>query len=450
MSSELTETQKKENFLKAQEELKGLFEAVQNGTLEQIKEKVQELINASKGQEEELTLNSIAEGYKEGNGRTILHFAASRGDVEIFRYLASEDNSEVFNEQDKNGNTPLFIAVQHDNLPLVKYIIEEKKADIKMTRTGGTTILHIACSTGNAALVEYLAARGADLEAGSEAGTPLQWAITTQRKDIVKILLSKGANPNSTSAKQEFMPAPLILAIDARDKELFDLLLQHGADFNSKDRDGWSALQFAAEINQVEFCKKLLEGGADPNYECKGQTALDLAFLNGQMEAVALLKPITKKTLGGKVAPEKSQNTVKQDAPINPQEAERLKGEGNKLFAEGKIQEALDKYQEAISHDRNSETSAPIYSNLSLCFLKLGRAQEALDEAKNAKRVNPSQAKGILREAQVYEAMEEYGEAAASYFEVLRLDPTNDDVKHQFDKAMERGKTQYNKRKAGQ
>lgn len=78
--------------------------------------------------------------------------------------------------------------------------------------------------------------------------------------------------------------------------------------------------------------------------------------------------------------------------------------------------------------------------------MKLGRLPEALEEAQNAKRVNPEWTKGILREAQVYEAMEEYGEAAASYFEALKFDPTNDDVKHQFDRAMERGKTQYNKR----
>jgi len=64
MSSELTETEKKENFLKAQAELKGLFEAVQNGTLDQIKEKVQELITKSQDQEEKLTLNTIAQSYK--------------------------------------------------------------------------------------------------------------------------------------------------------------------------------------------------------------------------------------------------------------------------------------------------------------------------------------------------------------------------------------------------
>ena len=78
-------------------------------------------------------------------------------------------------------------------------------------------------------------------------------------------------------------------------------------------------------------------------------------------------------------------------------------------------------------------------------MIKLGRYQEALETAQTSKYVDPSWTKGYIREAQAYELLKEYGDAAASYFEALKLDPPNKDLKYMFDKMVEEGKAYYKK-----
>jgi len=72
-----------------------------------------------------------------------------------------------------------------------------------------------------------------------------------------------------------------------------DLLLKNGADVNTKDKNGNSALMWACDWNSSNSYKKartLLEGGADVNSaNTEGSTALVSAAVNGHLDTVALL-----------------------------------------------------------------------------------------------------------------------------------------------------------------
>lgn len=75
---------------------------------------------------------------------------------------------------------------------------------------------------------------------------------------------------------------------------MIDLLLEQGEEvYQAKDHEGWSTLHIAAEVGNVELCKKLAIK-VDPNYRVKNQTALELAFCNDRWECVQFLKTITE------------------------------------------------------------------------------------------------------------------------------------------------------------
>jgi len=76
-------------------------------------------------------------------------------------------------------------------------------------------------------------------------------------------------------------------------------------------------------------------------------------------------------------------------------------------------------------------------------LILLGKPEEALVAAKTAKKLDPEWTKAYVREAQAYVEMKEFGEAAASYFEALKLEPTNKDLRALFEQTMEAGKRHY-------
>jgi len=106
----------------------------------------------------------------------------------------------------------------------------------------------------------------------------------------------------------------------------------------------------------------------------------------------------------------------------------------------GKIAEALVFYEKAISLNKKS---APLYTNKAACLLKLERFKEALEAANDSKAVNPKWLKAYLREAQAYMGLKEFGDAAASYFDALKLEPSNIDIKECFEAAVEKGKAHF-------
>jgi len=59
-----SEQEKKDQFFKAQEEIKKLFEAITSAPLAEIKSKIDSLISASQKEEEHLTLSSIVRDHK--------------------------------------------------------------------------------------------------------------------------------------------------------------------------------------------------------------------------------------------------------------------------------------------------------------------------------------------------------------------------------------------------
>eukprot|EP01052_Picozoa_sp_SAG31_P012994 SAG31_NODE_772_length_12197_cov_7.075963_3_plen_178_part_00 len=100
----------------------------------------------------------------------------------------------------------------------------------------------------------------------------------------------------------------------------------------------------------------------------------------------------------------------------------KLKEAGNAALRDGRIQEALEQYSSAIALN---EYNGVLFNNRAAAYLKLGNAAAALADAQQARALAPEWVKAFYREGECYMAMENYGDAAASFWEGLMLDAGN-------------------------
>lgn len=136
-------------------------------------------------------------------------------------------------------------------------------------------------------------------------------------------------------------------------------------------------------------------------------------------------------------------------------EANEAKLEGNKLFGEGKYEEALLQYEVALRvasvPERAESAPAPemkegesasekkevataelrsiCHSNRGICFLKLGKFEDSIKECTKALELNPTYMKALIRRAEAHEKLEHFEEAIADMKKILEFDPSNNQAK---------------------
>lgn len=103
-------------------------------------------------------------------------------------------------------------------------------------------------------------------------------------------------------------------------------------------------------------------------------------------------------------------------------EAENLKKEGNELLKKGNHHLALEKYKEAIKKDF---TKSVFFSNRSICFNRLLQHEEAIFDAKEAIRLDPTYIKAYNRLAIYYKEAGLEKEAIEAYNRVIELSPND-------------------------
>jgi ankyrin repeat protein len=201
------------------------------------------------------SLHSI--GDHENDGWSLLHTAAYWGNTELVNYLIRA--GAMIDMPDNFGRTPLVLASESGQLPIVKLL----EQDPKISHSSKGQALVSACSRASYPVAEYL------LDAGALLG-----AIEQVLHEIFYIANGK----IDTHHVQYYIWNTRVVVHENSVLPLLRLLVKRGADINCRDRFGNSWLHNAAYVQQSETVRLLLANGAAVDSQNnKSQTALDIA-----------------------------------------------------------------------------------------------------------------------------------------------------------------------------
>jgi ankyrin repeat protein len=140
-------------------------------------------------------------------------------------------------------------------------------------RQGNSLLIHAAANTSESA-VDALLKGGADPKMKNRSGDDaLNYAAIKGSLPIVKSLIARGVPATRPQGWQ-----PLSYAVVGKHLEIFNYLMDKGADPNGNNPTQVSALMFAAQEGQEEMVDRLLAAGADPTWTKGGESAVDWAL----------------------------------------------------------------------------------------------------------------------------------------------------------------------------
>lgn len=195
------------------------------------------------------------------------------------------------NDASRNTSaTPLHLAVEHERLEMIRWLLESG-ADKEAALHTGDTPLHLAARNMNAEVVRVLLEFGASPNAARHTDeTPLHYAVRFSTPEVIRLLLESGAEHRPTEAGA----FPLHLAITCGDHSAIEvvlrLLIESDADSNAARCDGETPLRLAVKCGDSDMVRFLIESGADQNaIGPDGATPLHLAVRFGCSEVVSFL-----------------------------------------------------------------------------------------------------------------------------------------------------------------
>jgi len=251
------------------------------------------------------------------SGETALMEAARRGNVETVRALLT-GGADPNAKENNAGSTALMYALTQRQAGVVEELIKNK-ADVNLASKSGFTPLMFAAQKNDVDSGRILLKAGAKVNAAQPKSglTALIVASAMALPQTVDLLLDNEANPNATDSNG-YTPLHKVVrdsdyGIDLGGKDrilaVVKSLLKHGANPNARlNQDaakaaeeisngnvqvyekrtavttteivlqGATPLFLAAEVNNLDAIKVLVEGGADPNIATeRGTTALMMA-----------------------------------------------------------------------------------------------------------------------------------------------------------------------------
>lgn len=229
-------------------------------------------------EEEKGTEDTYIHEYK----RFPIHIAAGNGYLDLLKILI-EHNSDV-NRKAENGCTPLLLAVEMEDIDVIKELLKNN-ADINLQNDEEVSPLTYSIYfQKDISIVKELLENGAKVEYTTQKYTPLMIASNLENIEVMKLLLEYGANVNTKTTDGQ---SALELAAIKGSKKSIDFLLENGADVNSQNNQGYTPTMIAVGLENIDLLNKLIKAGADLNAKDKnGVSALMNAILVGNYNIV--------------------------------------------------------------------------------------------------------------------------------------------------------------------
>ncbi|XP_060882722.1 KN motif and ankyrin repeat domain-containing protein 2 isoform X1 [Labrus mixtus] len=187
--------------------------------------------------------------------------AVVKAHMSAFASLSPQLLEFVINMADGNGNTALHYTVSHSNFPVVKLLLDTGLCNAdKQNKAGYTAIMLTA-----------LAAFHSD----------------SDLQTVLQLLRTGDVNAKASQAGQ----TALMLAVSHGRGDMVRALLSCGAQVNIRDDDGSTALMCACEHGHVDIVRQLLSvSGCDATLtDNDGSTALSIALEASQNDIAVLL-----------------------------------------------------------------------------------------------------------------------------------------------------------------
>ena len=222
------------------------------------------------------------------NGDTGLILASTNGHVDVVEFLIKSGiNIEAVNQR---GKTSLMLASQDGNIEIVKLLIKSG-ADVNAKDENEETALKWASEYGTLEVLNILLKSGADIK-GKSAYAALQSAVFGRRTDYVKALIDAGVNVNRVPVDEGL--TVLMWASSEGSFDIVKILVTAGADVNLKIKTGYTALMAGSVCiegidDNMDVIRYLVKAGADIHaLSNDNETALMNAARNGNLAAVSL------------------------------------------------------------------------------------------------------------------------------------------------------------------
>jgi uncharacterized protein len=226
-----------------------------------------------------------------------------------------------------NPVNEILAAAKAGNHDAVVALLDDDPSLATATSVMGAQPIHAAHFSGHKHIFDLLVSRGVRIDFflaaelgllqetsaesarafSADGSTALHGACYWGQVSVARLLLDKGADPNTITRDSFLQIAPLGCAVATPDVpnpgddedvvvELVELLIARGADVNGRRRDGLTALHGAAWRGHQRVIQALLAHGADLTIRGyagmgphSGQTAAEVAEMQGHEGAAALL-----------------------------------------------------------------------------------------------------------------------------------------------------------------
>lgn len=209
---------------------------------------------------------------------SLMYWAAFRGSVEmaalLIKYGVGKHHELRMKSNGERGETSLQEAVSPEKIgsPEEHFTVAQLLID-----DGAYYDIGSASALNDESRVKTLLNEDSSLaqKALEFDMTALHWSARAGAEDTLRLLLSRGADPNALNRSHR---TPVQLAAEMNHAEVLALLAKAGADLNTQDKKGRTPLHRATYEGQVAAAEALLANGADPSITNRnGKTAFEIA-----------------------------------------------------------------------------------------------------------------------------------------------------------------------------
>jgi ankyrin repeat protein len=150
------------------------------------------------------------------------------------------------NTVDEKGNPMLVLAIKDHSYKVIDLLLANKEIDVDISNKLGETPLMMASINGEMPLVKTLVINN-KAQIDHIGWTPLHYACAKGHLDAASFLIANGANVNALSLGGT---TPLMMAVQSGNELLVKLLLDKGADLQLRNTEGISAIDIAEIYNK--------------------------------------------------------------------------------------------------------------------------------------------------------------------------------------------------------